>query len=182
IAVVLRAYQGPMKQAMRRQRERDGQMATIAAEVLGAIKVVQGFQREEYEVEKFTVQNKRSLRTGLKSSRLEAKLHWYSEVAVAVVTAVVLGIAADRVMAGTLTPGGLLVFVTYLRAFNRPLRRVSSMAERAARGTVAGERVLEMLEVKPAVRDLPGAVPASRFRGEIVFDDVSFSHRRTAPG
>jgi ABC-type multidrug transport system fused ATPase/permease subunit len=180
IAVVLRAYQGPMKQAMRRQRERDGQMATIAAEVLGAIKVVQGFQREEYEVEKFTVENKRSLRTGLKSSRLEAKLHWYSEVAVAVVTAVVLGIAALRVMHGTLTPGGLLVFVTYLRAFNRPLRRVSSMAERAARGTVAGERVLEMLEVKPAVRDLPGAVPAFRFRGEILFEDVSFSHRRPA--
>src|SRR5262245_52617590 len=180
IAAVLRAYQGPMKQAMRRQRDREGEIATIAAEVLGAIKVVQGFQREGYEVGRFTAENKRSLRTGLKASRLEAKLHWYSEVAVAVMTAVVLGVAAHRVLTGSLSPGGLLVFVTYLRAFSRPLRRVSSMAERAARGTVAGERVLEMLEVEPAVRDLHGAVPAFRFRGEIVFEEVSFSHRRSA--
>lgn len=178
LAVMLRAYQGPMRKAVRRQREREGDIATIASEVLGAIKVVQGFRREEYEADRFNVENKRSLRTGLKAARLEAKLRWSAEIAVAVVTALVIGVAARRVLAGSLTPGDIIVFVRYLKTFNRPLRRVSRMAERAARGATAAERVLEMMNLEPAVRDLPGARRAPRFEGQIVFDGVSLAHRR----
>jgi ATP-binding cassette subfamily B protein/subfamily B ATP-binding cassette protein MsbA len=178
IALVLRVYQRPMKQAIRRQRDREGDIATIASEALGAIKVVQGFRREDHEVGRFTVENKRSLRTGMKAARLEAKLRWLAELTVAVVTAVVLAVAVRRVMAGGLSPGDLIVFVSYLRTFNRPLRRISSMAERAARGTAAGDRILEMLELEPTVKDLPGARRAPRLRGEIVFESVFFKHRK----
>jgi ABC-type multidrug transport system fused ATPase/permease subunit len=178
LALMLRLYQRPMRNAIRRQREREGEIASIASEVLGAIKIVQGFRREEYEVDRFTVQNKRSLRTGLKASRLEAKFRWYSEITVAVVVAVVIGVAVRRVLAGALSPGDLLVFVSYLRAFTRPLRRVSRMAERAARGTVAGERVLRMLEIEPTVRDRKDAVAVKGMRGEVAFENVSV----TQPG
>ncbi len=178
IAVVVRMYQRPMRKAIRRQRDREGDIATIASEVLGAIKVVQGFHREAHEIDRFTVQNKRSLRTGLKAARLEAKLRWYAEVTVAVVTALVLAVAARRVLAGALLPGDLIVFVRYLRTFTRPLRRVSRLAERSARGVAAAERVLEIMELKPAVRDRRGAARARRFRGEIGLERVSFRHGR----
>lgn len=178
IAIVLRMYQRPMRKAIRRQREREGDIATIASEVLGAIKVVQGFRREEHEIDRFTVQNKRSLRTGLKAARLEAKLRWYAEAAVAVTMALVLGLGVRRVLAGILLPGDLIVFVGYLRTFTRPLRRISRMAERSARGVAAGERVLEMLELEPTVSDRHGAIIAPRLRGAIRFDGVRFAHRR----
>ncbi len=178
LVVMLRMYQGPMRKAQRRQREREGDIATIASEVLGAIKVVQGFRRERYEVERFAVQNKRSLRTGLKATRLEAKLRWSAELTVAAVTALVVGVAARRVLAGALSPGEIIVFVRYLRNFNRPLRRISRMAERTARGTAAGERVLEMLNIEPDVRDRPGAVKARRFDGRITFEKVGFVRPR----
>lgn len=181
IALLLRTYQRPMKAAIREQREREGHLATIAAEVLGAIRVVQGYRREPYEIERFGSQNKRSVRVGLKAARLEAKLRWLAEIAVAVVTALVLAVATRRVLRGMLSPGDLLVFVAYLRNFNRPLRRISRMAERAARGTAAAERVLEILQLEPAVQDKPGAIEAERMRQELVFDDVSFHHRKDAP-
>jgi ABC-type multidrug transport system fused ATPase/permease subunit len=180
LGIMLRIYQGPLKAAARRQRDREGDVATIASEVLGAIKVVQGFQRERYEIDRFTVENKRSLRTGMKAARLEAKLHWYTEVAVAGVTALVVGVAAKRVMAGLFSLGDLTVFLRYLSTFTKPLRRVSNMAERSTRGAVAGERVLEMMEIEPMVRDLPGAIAAPRFEGEILFEGVSFSHLKSA--
>jgi ATP-binding cassette, subfamily B, bacterial len=180
LALMLRLYQRPMRKAIRRQRDREGDIATIASEVLGAIKVVQGFRREQHEIDRFAVENRRSLRTGLKAARLEAKLRWYAEVTVAIVAAIVLGVAARRVLAGLLSPGDLIVFVSYLRTFNRPLRRVSRLAERSARGVVAAERVLEMLTVRPEVTDRPGAVPAPRFRGEIRFDAVAFRQRGRA--
>jgi ABC-type multidrug transport system fused ATPase/permease subunit len=181
LALMLRMYQRPMRKAIRRQREREGEIASIATEVLGAIKVVQGFRREQHEIDRFSVTNKRSLRTGLKAARLEAKLRWSAEVTVAIVTAVVIGVAARRVLTGALSPGDLIVFVSYLRTFNRPLRRVSRMAERAARGAVAGERVLKMLQIEPGVRDAKDAVAGGRLRGEIRFERASMSHRKNVP-
>jgi len=178
LAVLLRVYRVPLKRAVRKQREREGQMANIASEVLGAMKVVQGFRRERHEIERFTVENKRSLKTGMKAARLEAKLRWHADVAVAAVTALVVSVAARRVLAGALTPGDIIVFASYLRTFNRPMRRISSMAERSARGTAAGERVLEILDIVPAVRDLPSAVDVPELRADIAFEDVSFAHRR----
>ncbi len=178
IALLLRTYQGPMRKALRRQRDREGDIATTAAEVLGAIKVVKSFGREDHEAERFSGPNKRSLRTGLKATRLEAKLRWYAEVTVAVVTALVMAVAARRALSGALLPGDLIVFVTYLRAFNRPLRRVSRMAERTARGVAAGERVFEMFSVEPEVAQRPAARRARNVRGGLTFESVAFRHRR----
>ena len=67
LIVLIRKYRFPMKQAMRSQREREGHLTSIASEVLGAIKVVQGFHQEPHEVQKFGVQNKSSLKSGLKA-------------------------------------------------------------------------------------------------------------------
>ncbi len=181
LAILLQAYRRPLKQAIRKQRKREGRLATIASESLGAIKVVQGFHRESYEIERFGAQNKQSLRSGVRAARVEAKLRWGAELAVAVVTALVFAVAARRVVSGALSPGDLLVFMFYLQAFNRPLRRISRMAQRAARTTAAGERILDTLRVESAVRDLPGAVAAPLFRGEIAFEGVSFEYRPGSP-
>jgi ATP-binding cassette, subfamily B, bacterial len=181
IAVLLRMYQRPMKQAIRTQREREGHLATLAAEVLGAIRVVQGHGREEAEIDRFASQSRRSMRTGLRAARFEARLRWLSEITVVVVTALVVSMAARRVLAGALSPGDMLVFIAYLRSFNRPLRRISKLAERAARGVAAGERVLEILDQRPAVADLPGARRARSVRGEIVFERVRLEHVEGEP-
>ncbi len=181
VALSVRMYQRPMKQAIRKQREREGHLATMAAEVLGAYKVVQSFTRERYEIERFSSQNKRSLRSGLRAARLEAKLNWAAELIVATATALVLAVAVRRVLAGALSPGDLLVFVAYLRSFYRPLRRISRTAEQAARGTASGERVLEMLEKRSTVQDRLGAVLAPRFHGEIAYEGVSFWYGKGTP-
>ncbi|MCK5504968.1 MAG: ABC transporter ATP-binding protein, partial [Thermodesulfovibrionia bacterium] len=177
LVLLLKRYQLPMKSAIRKQRKREGHLASIASEVLGAIKIVQGFHQEHSEVERFTTHNKSSLRSGLRAARLEAKFKWASELAVALVTAIVLGVAARRVLSGALSPGDILVFVAYLKTFNRPLRRISRLSERTARGTASGERILNMLRIEPLIRDGVNAVRAQRIQGEVTFKDVSFKYR-----
>jgi ABC-type multidrug transport system fused ATPase/permease subunit len=156
-----------MKRAIRQQREREGHLASIASEALGAVKVVQGFRRERDEVRRFRGENRRSLRSGMKAARLEAKFKWSTDFAVATVTALIVTAAARRVLSGTLSPGDLIVFISYLRSYGRPLRRISRITERMVRATTAGERVLEILRTRSEIRDLPGARPARRLRGEI---------------
>jgi len=178
LMLLLRKYKKPMKSAIRKQREREGHLASIASEVFGAIKVVKGFHRESKEVKRFTVQNKSSLRSGLRAARIEAKLRWASELAVATVTAIVIGIAARRVLSGALSPGDIIVFAAYLRTFNRPLRRISRLFERIARGTASGERILNMLKIQPAIKDRPDAVRLQRIRGEVSCEGVSFRYEK----
>lgn len=176
--LLVRRYRGPMKEAIRKQRRQEGDMATVASESLGAMRVVQGFGVEDQEVRRFGGINRRSLKEGVKAARIEAKLRWASDLAVGVITALVIGVAARRIVAGALTPGDLIVFVTYLRAFARPLRRVSRTTEQVTRTTTAGERVLEILDIVPGVRDMPGAVEAPPLRGEIRFEAVGVRHGR----
>ncbi len=181
LAVLVKRYRLPMKQAIRKQREREGHLASLAAETLGAFKVVQGFHRERCEVKKFSAGNKKSLRSGLKAARMEAKLRWASEISVAIVAAIIMAIAARRVLAGVLSPGDLLVFVAYLRAFNRPLRRISKINERLARGTASAERVTDLLEIERDIRDREGAVNARIPRGRIRYENVVFSYAGGEP-
>ena len=181
VGILLRIYQKPLRAAILRQREREGEIASMASEVLGAIKVVQGFGREREEIARFTVENKRSLRTGLKSSRLEAKLRWTSEITVSAVTALVIGVAARRALSGALSPGDLLVFMAYMRTFSRPIRRVSGTAERAARGTAAGERIFRLLDTQPLITEQPGAKRMKRIQGSITFENVTMRYGKGEP-
>lgn len=177
LAFLVRRYRRPMKRAIRAQREREGHLATIASEALGAIRVVQGFRRERDEVRRFGGENRRSLRSGVKAARLEAKFKGSADFAVATVTAVIVTAAAHRVLAGTLSPGDLVVFVSYLRIYGRPLRRISRITERLVRATAAGERVLQLLRTRSEIADAPDAAPAPRLRGAVCFEHVHFAHR-----
>jgi ATP-binding cassette, subfamily B, bacterial len=167
-----------MKDAIRQQRRREGDLATIASESLGAIRVVQGFGLEDQELQRFGGFNRRSVKQGVKAARIEARLRWSSDLAVGVITAVVVGVAGSRILSGALSPGDLIVFVTYLRTFARPLRRVSRTTEHVTRTTTAGERIIEIFEREPAVRDARDAVVVPALRGDIRFDGAGLRHGR----
>lgn len=176
--ILVGRYRKPMKSAIRQQRRREGDLATIASESLGAIRVVQGFGLEQQELQRFGGFNRRSVKQGVKAARLEARLRWSSDLAVGIITAIVVGVAGWRILAGALTPGDLIIFVAYLRTFARPLRRVSRTTEHVTRTTTAGERILEIFEREPAVRDAPDAVAIASLRGDIHFERVGLRHGR----
>lgn len=176
--IFVRRYRKPMRAAIRKQRRQEGDLATIASESLGAMRVVQAFGLENQELQRFGGLDRKSLTQGVKAARIEAKLRWASDLAVGVITAAVVGVAAQRILSGALTPGDLIVFVSYLRTFSRPLRRVSRTTEQVTRTTTAGERILEILDLVPGVRDLPDAVEAPAFRGQVSFDKTGLRHGR----
>ncbi len=176
IVILLKRNQKPLRKAVRKQREREGHLASMASEVLGAINVVQGFHQEQNEIARFTVENKKDLSSGLRAARIEAKMKWASELAIAFTTAIILGVAARRVLAGALSPGDILVFVSYLKTFNRPIRRISRLTERTARGAASGERIIDIFKIKPTVREEPSAKPAPRLQGQVSYKNVSFQY------
>ena len=176
--LLVHRYRRPMRAAIRKQRRQEGDLATIIAESLGAVRVVQGLGLETQELQRVGGATRRSVKEGVKAAKIEAKLRWASELAVGVITAVVIAVAARRILSGALTPGDLIVFVTYLRAFARPLRRVSRTTEQVTRTTTAAERIFEILDLVPSVRDAADAVDAPPFAHALRFEDVGLRHGR----
>lgn len=176
--ILVRRTRKPMREAIRKQRRDEGNLASMASESLGAIRVIQALGIENEQLERFGSVDRKSLRQGVKAARIEARLRWASDLAVGSITAIVVGVAARRIMSGALSPGDLIVFVSYLRTFSRPLRRASRTTEQMTRTTTAGERIIEVLDMVPGVRDLPGAVEAPPLQGEVTFEHVGLRHGR----
>jgi ATP-binding cassette subfamily B protein len=165
-----------VREVSRVQRQREGAMAATAAESIGAIKIVQALSLERWFAADFSSANRRSLKEGVKASRLVARLERTVDVLIAVATALVLWYGARLVLSQSLTPGDLLVFLAYLKTAFRPVRDLAKYTGRLAKATAAGERVLDLLERRPDVHDLPGAVPAPPLDGGVRFDNVTFAY------
>ena len=111
----------------------------------------------------------------VKGKRLSAALERSVDVLVAFATALVLWFGTRMVLAQEVTPGELLVFLAYLKSAYRPVQDFAKYTARLGKASAAGERVIDLLERVPDVRDLPGAVRAPMFRGEVKFDNVNFT-------
>jgi ATP-binding cassette subfamily B protein len=159
-----------------KQRKREGQVAAAMHEALSSMAIVQLHGASEREQERFHEINRRSLKQGVASTRLEAQMFRSVEITLAAGIAILLFFGSIQVLHGALTPGELIVFVMYLRAAYRPLQRASKTVQRAAKAQAAAERVVEVLEVEPALRDAPDAREAPPLSGQLAFEQVSFAY------
>ena len=160
----------------RRQRKQQGAMAATAAESIGAVKVVHALSLEGMFAQAFTKQSRKNLATGALGTRLEAALGRTVDLLIAVATAVVLWSGARFVLGGAMSLGDLVVFLTYLRNAFRPAKDFAKYTGRLAKASAAGERVVDLLDRIPDVRDMPGAVAAPPLRGAVCFEGVSFAY------
>jgi ATP-binding cassette subfamily B protein len=170
-----------IRQVARRARQREGALASTAAESMTAIKTIQSLALGGRFADDFAEHNSASLKEGVRAKRLTAGLERGVDVLLALATALVLWFGAHRVLDGHLSPGELLVFLAYLGTVFRPVRDLAKYTARLAKASAAADRVLEILEQEPEVRDRPGAVMAPPLRGEIRFEQVSFGYAPGAP-
>jgi ATP-binding cassette subfamily B protein len=175
--VITWIYGGQIRLRSRKQRRREGQVAALMHESLAAIATVQLHGAEEREEARYRAANRRSLKEGTKTVRLEAQMNRAIEVALAFGMVVVLWAGTLRALHNRISPGELVVFISYLRAAFRPLRRASKTVQRSAKALAAAERIAEVLEIDPGIRDAPDARLAPHFRHALRFRDVSFAYR-----
>lgn len=157
-----------IRETSRKQRQRESAMATIASEAIGSIRDIKALGLEEKFAADFDRKNNRSQSDELKSSRLSLRLGRTVDILLAFATAGVLWLGAHLVLAGTMYPGDLVVFLVYLKRSFKPAQEFAKYTARIAKATVAGERVIQLLErpVEPATGhlEMPGGPVAIEFR------------------
>jgi ATP-binding cassette subfamily B protein len=176
IAVMSTFYGRRIRVNSRRQRKREGQVAAAMHEALSAMDVVQLHGASGREQERFQELNRKSLKQGTQAVRLEARMNRSVEWALAAGTVAVLWAGTLRAMHGSITPGELIVYISYMRAAYRPLRRASKSVQRSAKALAAAERIVDVLQTEPDLRDSPASRPAPPLVGQIVFERVGFAY------
>jgi ATP-binding cassette subfamily B protein len=176
LAGAIRRHVRTLREATRVQRRHEGRIAAVAGEGLQMIQVVQAFTAEERQAERLEREGTEYLRQGLRGARAEALIQRAVDVLAAAGAGAVLYLGVMRVRAGVLTAGDLIVFLSYVRSLQRPLRDLAQSAQRYAKASACARRVVHLLDTPPDVVDSPGAAPVARLRGEVTFDDVSFEY------
>jgi ATP-binding cassette, subfamily B, bacterial len=167
---------GPIKQASREKRRRSGAIGAVAEESLANATLVQAYNREEAEVERFHEQALGSFEAEMASTRLKA---WFAPLLDLVQlggTLAIVALGTWELSQGGLSLGGLLVFLTYLTKLYSPIRGLSDISNSTFQASAAAERIIEFLDQQPAVVERPDAIHLPRSRGLVVFDEVAFSY------
>ncbi|HKV68863.1 MAG TPA: ABC transporter ATP-binding protein [Gaiellales bacterium] len=165
-----------IKAAAKRQRAREGDLASATQEMLGSIRVVQTFGRGGHDERRFVDNSSRAMTAALDAARLDAWFSWIVNVFEVLAISAVIWIGVYLMDSGSLSLGTLTLVVLLIRQMFKPSRRIIKEWNVIAKVFASIERIAEVLERPITVRDEPGAVEAAPLAGRIEFRDVTFAY------
>jgi ATP-binding cassette subfamily B protein len=174
-------YDRSMAPRYKRLKELETNALTVLQEILGSMRLVQAFSREQHEARRFSERATAGMRARIRLSVAEGSIILATSLATAAGTALVLFLGIRGVQAGRLSIGDLLMVMAYLAQLYGPLQTATSRFTNLQSSLASAHRVFEFLREVPEVRERHPARPIRRARGAIEFRDVTFSYRGDTP-
>ncbi len=180
MGLLIRHYDRPMTESTWEHQQLEGDLMARAEQTMISLPAVHAFGREEYEEERFRVLSGQTLRAYVKSILAQMKFSTGVDGATALGTATVMAVGGLHVLSGSLTIGGLLVFLSYLLSLYAPLTTLAYLSTDFASSAASARRVLEVMDTSEGVQDRSGAcalpVLDSGQRGHVIFENVTFGY------
>lgn len=148
----------------------------VLREQIIGIRVVRAFVREPYETERFHTANERLTEVGVKVGQLFVLMFPLIGMILHLATAAVLWFGGHRVADGNMEVGSLTAFLQYLLQILMAVMMGTFMAMMIPRAAVCAERIDEVLNVEPSLRDPETPVVDAPLRGVVEFRGVSFGY------
>ena len=165
--------------AYRATREKVAAITAYLQETLSGVRVVRVFGQERRHERVFSGLNDENRAANMTTVNLNAAYFPAVEFLSALVTAGILLYGGLQAIQGDVTVGVLVAFIAALNNFFDPIQQLSQLYTTYQAGMAALDKIFELLDEEPDLRDRPGALALPRLRGELHFDHVSFAY---APG
>jgi ABC-type multidrug transport system fused ATPase/permease subunit len=163
-------------------RVKIAQVTAYLQETLSGVRVVRAFGQESRHRTRFAELNDEHREANMRTVYLNAAYFPAVELLSAVATAAILLYGGNQVVDGNgVTIGVLASFVFYLQSFFDPIQSLSQLYTTYQAGMAALDKIFELLDEEPDIADRPKALELPRVRGEIRFEDVTFSYGGEAP-
>jgi ATP-binding cassette subfamily B protein len=162
--------------AYRATREKVAAITAYLQESLSGIRVVRSFAQEQRHLDRFGELNDENREANMKTVNLNAAYFPSVELLSGLATAGILLYGGIQAINGEVTVGVLVAFIAALNNFFDPIQSLSQFYTTYQAGMAALDKIFELLDEEPELRDAPDAVRLGRIRGEIEFDDVTFTY------
>ncbi len=157
-----------------------GQLTTLLSQTFQGARHIKAYGMEAYEEGRAAGLFDRLFALIVRAGRTRSRASPMMETLGGAAIAAVILYGGHQVIAGARTPGALFSFITALLLAYQPLKNLANLNASLQEGLAAAERVFEVLDVEPTIRDRPGAKPLRIIGGEIRFDSVSFGYGSSA--
>jgi ATP-binding cassette subfamily B multidrug efflux pump len=174
--VIMATWQHFAKASFIRIRRAIAMVNGALNENITGVRVVQSFNRQHLNMNRFQSLNQEHLDANVQASRLSGILQPLVELLTGTAMAVVVIMGGFLVLDGNLEIGVLVAFALYIQRFFDPIRNLTMQYTQLQRSMASGARIFELLEVKPEVIDQDGAPEMPPIQGEIRYERINFGY------
>ncbi|MDE6597074.1 MAG: ABC transporter ATP-binding protein/permease [Clostridia bacterium] len=158
-----------------------GEQTAFIDEMIGNLKVVQAFNREDENLQKFDEVNDRLTKASLKSIFYSSLTNPSTRFVNAIVYALVALTGALMLVFATPLPmafnvGMLTSLLSYANQYTKPFNEISGVVTELQNAVACAGRIYELIDEKPQQPDSPDALELENVKGEVEFSDVYFSY------
>jgi ATP-binding cassette subfamily B protein len=162
--------------AYRAVRERLGLVTATLAEDISGMRVIQAFRRERTNDRIFREVNAHYREANQQTVVLNGLYFPFVDLLSSLATAIVIGYGGYLAVSGSLSVGTLLAFVLYLSNFFDPVQQLSQLYNTFLSAVAALDKIMDVMEEEPEVRDKAGSRDLDRIRGDVGFENVRFGY------
>jgi subfamily B ATP-binding cassette protein MsbA len=167
-----------IKRYSKRSQQQMGSITTLLHETISTQPIIKAFCMEEWEGRRFSQENRALFRTMMKRVKIRALSSPVMETLGGIGAAIAIFIGGYRVMEGGMTPGSFFSFIAAMGMLYEPVKRLNRLNLVLQEGMAASERIFQILDEEPEVKEAPGARRLPPFRESILFRGVSFGYEK----
>jgi subfamily B ATP-binding cassette protein MsbA len=162
-------------------QERAAHITAFLQESLSAVRVVKSFVREDYELNRFDHENNQNFNAQMKTVQIASIITPVINILTAIGVTGIVWFGGHEVIDGNLTSGALISFLTYAINLTTPIKRLSSVYGNIQKALAAAQRVFEIIDMEPDIKNSPTAITLPPVNGHVVFHDVTFEYKIGEP-
>src|SRR5699024_1701862 len=149
-------------------------------DTLSSIKLIKSFSNEDYEKERIETRNEKSMNANINAVKLSATYGPVIDQVNHLALVLILVFGAWRALEGHLLPGELVLFLTYMRMVQQPIRRFTRIINVVQQSAAASERIFEIIDTKADVTEKENAIVLPKINGHIQMKKVNFQYNESA--
>jgi len=172
----LRYYATSLSAQEEHVKELESGLISRLYEIFSSIRLVKSFAREPLESQRYSEAGSTTMNARIAVTWKQGLFGLMVATTTILGTALVLLVGGMHVMRGQMTVGSLIVVINYLGAVYGPLSAIAFTTGQLQSAVAGARRVRAMLALEPETIDAPDAVDATSVKGDIEFDNVSFSY------
>ena len=165
-----------MQAANREVKKRTGEINAAIESGISGIRTSKAFANEAAEDQKFAAANEAFKASRISFYRAMGLFHAGIEAAVSLMQVAVISVGGFLIMKDKLNYVDLITFTLYVSTFTSPIRKLVQFMEIYTQGMTGFDRFVELMRTQPEIQDSPNAKILTDVKGDIRFEDVSFSY------